>query len=288
VKAITKRSKSPHRATATSPRPEGTAASARNSKLASGFERFLKEFECKSALLGSAEEQERKFLEAFLEEYDAVEQTGRESRGLHLIARGLQVPGSDAHAFFLTPGGPLVHPGGMKDGSRGSKRSETPGSIPACVRIPEGCQKTKPPRVVPAVQPLALLHNRVAVEAAHYSCSRPTSLARMGFAALSSSRRPNPTVSVLRSDESRFQRSEGSLADKPRALPWAGMNDAVGVSNGPASHFGLRTSLGLRAPPALSEFRRHRPGCGLLGFRISDFLRISGSAGRFGIPAAPA
>jgi len=35
-------------------------------------------------------------------------------------------------------------------------------------------------------------------------------------------------------DESRFQRSERSLADEPRALPWAGMNDAVGVSNRPA------------------------------------------------------
>ena len=31
-------------------------------------------------------------------------------------------------------------------------------------------------------------------------------------------------------DESRFQRSGLFLAAKPRALPWAGMNDAVGVS----------------------------------------------------------
>ncbi len=129
------------------------------------------------------------------------------------------------------------------------------------------------PRVVPSVQPRALLHNRVAVEAAHHLCSPEAA--------------PGP-ASVPEHNESRFQRSEGSLADKPRALPWAGMNDAVGVSNRPASHFGLRTSLGLRAPPALSEFRQHRPGCGLLGFRISDFLRISGSAGRFGFPAAPA
>ena len=32
------------------------------------------------------------------------------------------------------------------------------------------------PRVVPLVQPWALLHNRVAVEAAHYSCSWPLNL----------------------------------------------------------------------------------------------------------------
>jgi hypothetical protein len=37
-------------------------------------------------------------------------------------------------------------------------------------------------------------------------------------------------VSAPQHNESRFQRSEWSLADKPRALPWAGMNDAVGVS----------------------------------------------------------
>jgi len=30
------------------------------------------------------------------------------------------------------------HPGGMKDGSRGSKRSETPGPATLCLRIPEG------------------------------------------------------------------------------------------------------------------------------------------------------
>ena len=35
-------------------------------------------------------------------------------------------------------------------------------------------------------------------------------------------------------DESRLQRSEWSLTEKPRALPWAGMSDAVGVSNRPA------------------------------------------------------
>jgi hypothetical protein len=42
-------------------------------------------------------------------------------------------------------------------------------------------------------------------------------------------------VSIPQHDGSRFQRSERSLAEKPRALPWAGMNDAVGVSNKPAS-----------------------------------------------------
>jgi len=41
-------------------------------------------------------------------------------------------------------------------------------------------------------------------------------------------------ASIHRHNESRFQRSEWSLANKPRALPWAGMNDAVGVSNRPA------------------------------------------------------
>jgi len=30
----------------------------------------------------------------------------------------------------------------MKDGGRGSKRSETPGPATACPGIPEGCQKT--------------------------------------------------------------------------------------------------------------------------------------------------
>jgi hypothetical protein len=34
-----------------------------------------------------------------------------------------------------------IHPGGMKDGSRGSKRSETPGPATARIRIPKGCQK---------------------------------------------------------------------------------------------------------------------------------------------------
>ena len=41
-------------------------------------------------------------------------------------------------------------------------------------------------------------------------------------------------ASIPQHYESRFQRWERSLADKPRALPWAGMNDAVGVSNRPA------------------------------------------------------
>ena len=50
---------------------------------------------------------------------------------------------------------------------------------------------------------------------------------------------PNPDAasgpaSIPRHSESRFQRSAWSLAVKPRALPWAGMNDAVGVSNRPA------------------------------------------------------
>ena len=34
-------------------------------------------------------------------------------------------------------------------------------------------------------------------------------------------------------NESHFQRWEWSLADQPRALPWAAMTDAIGVSNWP-------------------------------------------------------
>jgi hypothetical protein len=34
-----------------------------------------------------------------------------------------------------------AHPGGMKAGSRGSKRSETPGLEAARVCIPKGCQR---------------------------------------------------------------------------------------------------------------------------------------------------
>ena len=40
-------------------------------------------------------------------------------------------------------------------------------------------------------------------------------------------------ASIPRHNESRFQRSAWTLAVKPRALPWAGMNDAVGVPNRP-------------------------------------------------------
>ena len=40
--------------------------------------------------------------------------------------------------------------------------------------------------------------------------------------------------SIHRDYESRLQRSKWPLADKPRALPWAGMNDAFGVSDRPA------------------------------------------------------
>jgi hypothetical protein len=41
-------------------------------------------------------------------------------------------------------------------------------------------------------------------------------------------------ASVPRRHESRFQRSEWYSADEPRALPWAGMEDAVGVPDRPA------------------------------------------------------
>jgi hypothetical protein len=39
-----------------------------------------------------------------------------------------------------------IHPGGMKESSRGSKRSETPGPATAWVCIPEGCQSAVQPR----------------------------------------------------------------------------------------------------------------------------------------------
>jgi hypothetical protein len=42
-----------------------------------------------------------------------------------------------------------------------------------------------------------------------------------------------PTVAA--GHESRFQRSGCSSADKPRALPWAGMKDAVGVTSRPVA-----------------------------------------------------
>jgi len=39
-----------------------------------------------------------------------------------------------------------------------------------------------------------------------------------------------PTACFIAKDESRLQRLMGFWADEPRALPWAGMSDAVGVS----------------------------------------------------------
>ena len=45
--------------------------------------------------------------------------------------------------------------------------------------------------------------------------------------------------SIPQDHESRFQRSEWSLADEPRALPWAGMNDAVGVWAGMSDAVGV-------------------------------------------------
>jgi len=69
-------------------------------------------------------------------------------------------------------------------------------------------------------------------------------------------------ASIPQDNEPRFQRSEWSLADKPRALPWAGMNDAVGVPNRPAvppwqfswclsgtkARLNFRKALGLACP----------------------------------------
>jgi len=77
VKAIRRQSVRPPRTTATSSRPERTAAPAPPSSSVSDFKRFLKEFEIKSALSDSAEELGRKSLGAFLKEYEAVEERWR-------------------------------------------------------------------------------------------------------------------------------------------------------------------------------------------------------------------
>ncbi len=49
-----------------------------------------------------------------------------------------------------------IHPEGMKEGSRGSKRSETPGSSATRLRIPEGCQRTGHTRCCAQLLMLAL------------------------------------------------------------------------------------------------------------------------------------
>jgi hypothetical protein len=70
-------------------------------------------------------------------------------------------------------------------------------------------------------------------------------------------------ASIPQDNESRFQRSQWSLADEPRALPWAGMNDAFGVSNllaappgwrlsGTNTRLNFRKALGLNAHPPAS------------------------------------
>ncbi len=51
---------------------------------------------------------------------------------------------------------------------------------------------------------------------------------------------PHRQASIHHHNELRFQRSEWSLANDPRALPWAGMNDAVGVSKRPAMSPGIK------------------------------------------------
>ena len=50
-------------------------------------------------------------------------------------------------------GADAAQPGELQEGSRGSKRSETPGSATACVRIPEGCQKVAHARRRPFLAP---------------------------------------------------------------------------------------------------------------------------------------
>jgi hypothetical protein len=42
---------------------------------------------------------------------------------------------------------------------------------------------------------------------------------------------PGPGAQDLVNNETRLQRSEMFFAEEPRALPWAGMNDALGVGN---------------------------------------------------------
>jgi len=68
-----------------------------------------------------------------------------------------------------TPTG--LRPGGRKTSSLRSP----PAATPLGLRAPP----SPLPRVVPAVQPWASLHNRVAVEAAHHLCSQPLSVTQM-------------------------------------------------------------------------------------------------------------
>jgi hypothetical protein len=69
-------------------------------------------------------------------------------------------------------------------------------------------------------------------------------------------RRRRDQASIPQDNESRFQRSEWSLAEKPRALPWAGMNDAVGVPNRPAVPPGLFSWCLSRPMPLLTELAK--------------------------------
>jgi hypothetical protein len=61
-------------------------------------------------------------------------------------------------------------PTGLQPGGRKTSRLRSP---PATTPLGLMAPPSPLPRVVPSVQPWALLHNRVAVEAAHHLCSRP-------------------------------------------------------------------------------------------------------------------
>jgi hypothetical protein len=166
-----------------------------------------------------------------------------------------QSPGLARRQPWVTARQCLSTPTELRRGGRKTSRLRSP---PAATPLGLMAPPSPLPRVVLAVQPWAVLHNCVAVEAAHYLCSRPGATpwvsARFYCAAGQSRFRigtsygplgpinSNPDAasgpaSVPQHNESRFQRSEGPFADKPRALPWAGMSDAVGVSiriSGPA------------------------------------------------------
>ena len=87
-------------------------------------------------------------------------------------------------------------------------------------------------------------------------CRRPTACLIGSVGPMLSNGHCQATIPQHR--ESRFQRSEWSLADKPRALPWAGMNDAVGVSNRSASGSGFSGTASLTCAEVAGSARRAR------------------------------
>jgi len=133
------------------------------------------------------------------------------------------------------------------------------------------------PRVVPSVQPWALLHNRVAVETPRHLCSRRFSLARV----------PERTADMMRP----FSRPFGTYSSRrpnPTLSRWAILKRPFGTGlttlAAAPSGFGFRISFGFRPSdfefPAFLRDGTHHTGCGPFGFRPSDFgFQVTGSAG---------